>query len=202
MTEARIECLCSTFNLADIQLMVRRGDIVWVSEEIARSSEDLRLAVRSGAVSVVYAKRCSVSRSPPPPNVRINYRALRGGFVRLQENPPQVTPPVPPPQGLDAKALEDAVANGIAKAIQGLLTSGVLVPGGVPITGSGNAYAAPASVAVVTSEPVYIPSNLVPSDNATTITIAESSSEGTELEASAAALKATRKRKITPTETA
>ncbi len=201
MTEARIECLCPTFNLADIQLMVRRGDIVWVSEEFARSSEDLRLAVRSGAVSVVYAKRCSVSRSPPPPNVRINYRAQRWD-VRLQQHPPQVVAPTPPVQGLDAKALEDAVANGIAKAIQGLLTSGVLVPGGVPITGSGNAHASPASVAVVTSEPVYIPSNLVPSDNATTITIAESSSEGTDLEASAAALKATRKRKPTPTETA
>ena len=195
MTEARIECLCPSFNIADINLYMRKGDIAWVTEDVARSSDDLRIAVRSGAASVVYARRCSVSRSPPPPNVRMN-RTQRGGFVRLQE-PPQHPASVPAtaPQGVDAKSIEDAIANGIAKAIQGLVSSGALVPGnvvGLPMTRS-----TPQASSVVSSDPVYIPSNIVPSDNAATITVAESSSEGTDLEAAAAALKATRKRKTT-----
>lgn len=202
MTEARIECTCPSFNIADINLLVRRGDVVWVSEEIARSSEDLRLAVRSGAVSVVYARRCSVSRSPPPPNVRMN-RAQRGGFVRTTVSAPAAEPAAPTPaQGFDARAIEEAIANGISKAIQGLVASGSLVPGNGVVGGTPVARSTGLASAVVTSEPVYIPSNLVPSDNAATITVAESSSEGTDLEAAAAALKATRKRKTTPTETA
>lgn len=200
MTEARVECLCPSFHIEDLNLRMRRGDVAWVSEEVARSSDDLRLAVRSGAASVVYARRCSVSRSPPPPNVRMN-RTQRSGFVRLGEPSQQVVPapvPTPTPQGFDPKTLEDAIANGVAKAIQGLVASGAFVPGssvGAPVTRN----TVPAS-AVVTSDPVYIPSNLVP-DAGTTISVAESSSEGTDLEAASAALKATRKRKTTSTET-
>lgn len=199
MIEARIECLCPSFNIGDLNLTMRKGDIAWVSEEVARSSDDLRLAVRSGAVSVLYARRCSVSRSPPPPNVRMN-RAQRVGFVRHQEQLQQPAPvPAPAPQGVDAKAIEDAIANGIAKAIQSLVASGAFVPN----VGVGNGTTAHNTVAaspIVTSDPVYIPSNIVP-DAGTTITVAESSSEGTDLEAAAAALKATRRRKTTSTET-
>jgi hypothetical protein len=193
MTEARIECLCPSFYLSDLNLALRKGDIVWVLEETARSSEDLRFAVRSGAASVVYARRCSVSRSPPPPNVRMN-RSQRNGFVRIsgiQSERPET--PILVPQGVDAKALEEAIANGVAKAIQGLVASGAFGPSiGAPVVNN--------TPVVVSSDPVYIPSNLVPASD-TTITIAKSSSEGADLEAASAALKATRKRKTPSTET-
>lgn len=195
MTEARIECLCPSFNLGDLNLTMRKGDIAWVSEEVARSSDDLRLAVRSGAASVVYARRCSVSRSPPPPAARMGHirrTASRSPAIeRVEASPPSAQEP-----SINPKSIEDAIANGVSRAIADLLASGLLVPsGGAPVTRG--TVAAPS---VVTSDPVYIPSNLVP-DASAAISVAESSSEGTDLEAAAAALKATRRRKTTSTET-
>jgi len=197
--EARIECLCPEYHITDMGIRFRRGESVWVSEEAARSSEELLLAVRSGAVSVVYARRCSVSRSPSPPNVRLN-RAQRSGFIaRTLSSEPQPTPERPdqaPPQAnVDAGAIEAAIARGVTKAIEGLILSGALVPGG---RGSSPTVVIGTAAPVVSSDaPVYIPSNIVPTGDATTITVAQTSSGGADLDEAAAALKATRKRKST-----
>lgn len=202
MVEARIECLCPEFDLRDLRLRMRRGDVEWVSEDVARRSADLALAVQSGAVSVVYARRCSVSRFPPPPNVRVG-RARRGVVTQTSQPQPTVARAVVPvveSKSIDAKAIEEAIASGVARAIQGLLASGAFVPasgGAAPIPATAPRTVAATASPVVASDPVYIPTNIVPSDDATTITIAESSSEGSDLEAAAAALKATRKRKTT-----
>jgi len=192
--EARIECLCPEYHVTDMGIRFRRGESVWVSEEAARSSEELMVAVRSGAVSVVYARRCSVSRSPSPPNVRMN-RAQRAGFIaRTFPEQPQRTEPAPQ-ASVDAGAIEEAIARGVTKAIEGLILSGALVPGG---RGSSPSVVIGTAAPVVSSDaPVYIPSNIVPTGDATTITVAQTSSGGAELDEAAAALKATRKRKST-----
>ena len=190
MREARIECLCPEYRVSDLGIQFRRGDSVWVPEESARSSEELLLAVRSGAVSVVYTRRCSVSRSPSPPNVRLG-RAQRAHLVT--RTPPAPPAPVPAPQvGIDAGAIEDAIARGVTKAIEGLLSSGALVPG---VRGGAPAPSGAAVPAVTSESPVYIPSNIVPTGDAATITVAQTSSEGAALDEAAAALKATRRRK-------
>lgn len=196
MVEARVECLCPEFDLADIRLRLRRGDVAWVSEGVARGSVDLGIAIRSGAVSVVYVRRCSVSRSPPPPNVRMN-RVQRGGVVNRTPSPSPEPGPVPRPEPpvVDTGSIEEAIARGVTRAIEGLIRSGALVPGGT--RGPVQAVGAP-SVPVTSSDaPLYIPSNIVPTGDAPTITVARSSSEGATLDEAAAALKATRKRKST-----
>lgn len=192
MTEARIECQCPEYNIADMGLYLRGGDTVWVSREAATASRELQVAIRSGAVSVVYARRCSVSRSPPPPNVRMN-RVQRGGVVNRTPSPEPAPRPEPPV--VDTGAIEEAIARGVTRAIEGLIRSGALVPGGT--RGPVQAIGAP-SVPVTSSDaPLYIPTNIVPTGDAPTITVARSSSEGATLDEAAAALKATRKRKST-----
>jgi hypothetical protein len=95
--------------------------------------------------------------------------------------------------------LEDAVAKGVAKALEGLLASGLVVPaqGGRPVAGSVSAEPAFFSAA----EPVYIPTGLVPTEAQATVTVASTQSESGDMEAAAAALKATRRRKTTTTTT-
>ena len=175
MIEACIKCVCPEYYLADIGVRLRRGEVFWVSEDTARSSEEIRLAARMGAVSVVFTKRCAVQRNPartPTPSAT-----------------PSVAPSVAP---FDEQALQNAITAGVSKAITDLLSSGVLVPG--TRVGAVSTDAAPYTP--VTNDPVYIPSRIVPEKTAP-ITVAQTSSGGAELEASAAALKATRKRKAT-----
>lgn len=197
MVEARIECRCPQFHVPDINLRLRRGDVVWVAEEIARRSVDLGIAVRSGAVSVVYSRRCTVSRPPPPPSSRMGriIRSVGRTTVQVQTIPASDSVPAPT---VDPKSIEDAIAKGVTRAIADLVASGVLTPGGsgAPVR------VAPSVVggAVVAEEPLYIPTNIVPADKAN-IKVAESSSEGSGLDEAAAALKATRRRRSTTTET-
>lgn len=181
MIEACIKGVCPEYYLADIGVRLRRGEVVWVSEDTARSSEEIRLATRMGAVSVVFTKRCAVQRSPPPPSSRMR---------DIMRNPARTpTPSVAP---FDEQALQNAITAGVSKAITDLLSSGVLVSG--TRVGSASADAVPHTA--VTNDPMYIPSRIVPEKTAP-ITVAQTSSGGAELEASAAALKATRKRKTT-----
>lgn len=200
MIEARVECLCVEFNLPDINLQLRRNDVFWVAEDVARSSADLRMAVRSGAVAVLYTRRCAVHRSPPPPHVRLP-RNTGKRFVPTFEARPVETPAPAPVQSvtIDHQSIEDAIARGVASAIQGLLASGAFVPAGSGGSGSGSTvragnYGAPL---VSTDDPVYIPSNLVPTEQGNMISVSETSLEGSDLNESAAALKAQRKRKST-----
>ncbi len=198
MIEARVECLCVEFNLPDINLQLRRNDVFWVAEDVARSSSDLRMAVRSGAVAVLYTRRCAVHRSPPPPHVRLP-RNTGKRFVPTFEARPVETPAAPTTVTIDHQSIEDAIARGVASAIQGLLASGAFVPAGSGGSGSGSTvragnYGAPL---VSTDDPVYIPSNLVPTEQGNMISVSETSLEGSDLNESAAALKAQRKRKST-----
>ena len=183
MIEACIKGVCPEYYLADIDVRLRRGEVTWVSEDTARSSEDIRLAARMGAVSVVFTKRCAVQRSPSPPISRM--RGIMRNTARTAA--PSAAPSAAP---FDEQALQNAITAGVSKAITDLLSSGVLVPG----TRMGAAPADAAPYPTVTNDPMYIPSRIVPEKTAP-ITVAQTSSGGAELEASAAALKATRKRK-------
>ena len=187
MKEARIECRCAEYTLSDLKVRVRRGDVVWVSEDAARSSHELRVAVRSGALTVVYTRRCTMHRSPPPPNVRMPRMTRPTRDLGAEPAPAAAAV-------IDPAALEDAVAKGVAKALEGLLAAGVVVPA------QGGRVAASAIPAFLPApEPVYIPSGLVPIEAQATVTVASTQSESGDMEAAAAALKATRRRKTTPT---
>lgn len=193
MIEACIKGVCPEYYLADIGVRLRRGEVFWVSEDIARSSEEIRLAVRMGAVSVVFTKRCAVQRSPPPPISRMRDIMRNPARTTTPSATPSATPSVTPPTTpFDEQALQNAITAGVSKAITDLLSSGVLVPG----TRAGAVSTDAAPYTPVTNDPVYIPSRIVPEKTAP-ITVAQTSSGGAELEASAAALKATRKRKPT-----
>ena len=189
MIEACIKGVCPEYYLADIGVRLRRGEVFWVSEDTARSSEEIRLAARMGAVSVVFTKRCAVQRSPPPPSSRMRDIMRNPARTPTPSATPSVAPSVAP---FDEQALQNAITAGVSKAITDLLSSGVLVPG--TRVGAVSTDAAPYTP--VTNDPVYIPSRIVPEKTAP-ITVAQTSSGGAELEASAAALKATRKRKAT-----
>ena len=192
MTEARIECLCPEYHVGDLRLRMRRGSVAWVSEEAARASDDLRIAVRSGAVTVLYTRRCSVSRLPPPPAARMG-SILRSAGVASRARPEPSAPSVGA-ASVSPGDIEAAVAAGVSRAITDLVASGVLVWAGAA---AARPTAAPASIAAVVdaADPVYIPTNIVPADGVPSITVAQSSSGGSDIDAAAAALKATRRRK-------
>lgn len=65
MIEARIECLCvGGYHLADLDVTLQQGVVLWMSESKARGSADLRLAERARAVVVRWGERCAASRQP------------------------------------------------------------------------------------------------------------------------------------------
>ena len=187
MVEARIQCQCPSYVLSDLGLHLHQGDVVWVSPDKISASVELRFARSIGAVSVSYVQRCQVYRAPPPPTVRLKRRTTP---------PAQATAPAPAPS-MDSTALEDAVARGVAKAVAELVSSGILIPGPrVDPVVVPSRTGAPTPVFTATmNEPVYIPSNLVPTDASTTINVSSTESEGTDLDEASAALKASRRKK-------
>lgn len=200
MTEARIECLVKEFPLHDLKLHMRKGDVEWKPEADARKSRELAEAVRIGAIAVRYVERCQVAKSPPqpkrhvPPSVRLS-RPNMGGMVR---QPP--TPATGDPQ-MDKKLVKEAVREELRDALAGQETPTVnkdmlkdalrevLAEGG--FRGPPTTYNGKEPVAIP-SDPMYIPTDLVKKDAKADITAQKDESAGGDLDAAAAALKATK----------
>ena len=190
MGEVYVECVCGEYNISDIGVRFRRGDGVWIPERVAQSSRELKLAQQIGAVTVSYIKRCIVTRTPPPPMTRLA-RIRRSAAVGGVNTPPPVAQPAPEQKTapIDTSNLEAAIERGVAKAIAGLIQSGALVPATNPARPQ-----QPLPVIVTETTPLYIPTGIVPMD-APTVQVTQQSSEGSDVDAAAAALKAARKRK-------
>lgn len=69
MIEARVECLCVFYRVGDLNLTLRKGDVSWVEETLARKSVDLKEALRIQAVRVRWGARRSAGRRLPSPVV-------------------------------------------------------------------------------------------------------------------------------------
>lgn len=193
MKEVSIRCLCDTYQISDLGISCRRGDTLWLEESKARSSVDLVIAQRAGAVQVTWGQqRCSMARPPLPPFVkRLNKH------VRMpQPTPAPVTPP--PEPSLNEQLVEsfrDVVREEIQKAL--LNHSGSIDKGSISsavrtaMFEMGGAYARKSDP----DEPIFIPSKIVSGDDQTTINVTSVSSESNEVESASAALKSARKNK-------
>jgi hypothetical protein len=58
MKEVRIECICPSIQISELHLDLKKGDVVWVSEEKAMSSDELKKAAKLGGVTLKFFQRC------------------------------------------------------------------------------------------------------------------------------------------------
>jgi hypothetical protein len=68
MIESRIIC-CEPVDLKDLSLNLRRGQEVWISNDLANRSRDLQRALAMGKVRVTRMERHVANKPPPPPKV-------------------------------------------------------------------------------------------------------------------------------------
>lgn len=62
--EARITCTCANIIIADLGLRMSSGSIVYLSDTLARKSQDLMRAARAGGVTVHFVTRTQQIRQP------------------------------------------------------------------------------------------------------------------------------------------
>lgn len=221
MIEARVECLCNEYTLPELGLKLVKGDVVWLEKGLARSSRELRLAQRNRALSVRWESRCEVSRAPAPPWLKRKVRAFpRGPTPEAVETPPPLprepVTPAPRPADVDtaeiarlaaeaAKAeLRGIVREELRSALQEMPTSTTLdastIEAALRSALSGLTLPAqPASRPTQEgvpgpSEPVFIPTGIVPSgsDAKAAINVATEASADSSLDDAASALRAAR----------
>jgi hypothetical protein len=227
MMEARIECKIREYPIADLGLMLRRGQIEWVDATKAKGSKELTHAVRIGAVSVRYEERFKVAKHPDPPPRRAPPSV---GMSRpRRKTAPKASPPAQPVVDTEAiaKRAEEAARKAareegaatraelarLRQAIEqgsstGSINQGQLeaalknVLGGLNISTAGAPSSGPAAAAPSgPEEPVFIPDNIVDKDAKADIKVESKASEGDGLDDAAAALRkkrGTSTRKRTP----
>ena len=193
MKEARVECLATRYELPELALSLRKGQVLHLPESTAQGSVQLLHATRVGAVAVRYVERSKVAKPPSPPHVRMS-RPNSGRRVRVPApEVPQAVFVAPSPAPIPAADVRDLIREEVAKALSGRgLTKTDLkdalaeVLGGLPLGG----VSRPAASARGPADPVYIPSDIVDKDMKSDIKVTSESSEGSELDAASAALKA------------
>lgn len=191
MTEARVECLCTTYNIPELGLELRKGDVAWVAEGRARTSEELAIAKRAGAISVRWEERCTVSRSPTPP------------FLKRRPAVPSFASPAAAPvvdhaevASKTAEALRDVVRQELQEALKGLSVGqktdvdaiGAAVRQALAGAGRGDVRAP----VIGSDAPVFIPTKITSDDTKTSINVTTETSGSSSVEDAAAMLKAAR----------
>lgn len=194
MTEARVECLCTSYNIPDLGLELRKGQIVWMDESRARASKELAIAKRAGAISVRWEERCTVSRSPTPP------------FLKRRPAVPSFATQTVAPAAVDhaevaaktAEALRDVVRQELQEALKGLHVGqkadadaiGAVVRQALASaeTGRGDTRAP----VIGSDAPVFIPAKITPDGAQTSINVTTETSGSSSVEDAAAMLKAAR----------
>lgn len=186
MIEAEITCECASITLADLQLALTRGMVVYLDATRARNSKDLLRAQRARGVTVKYVQRYREQRPAP-----------------ATQTPTQAVLPVEPeargfeggPSFFDEEAIAQRVAAILAPQLQAILEAvqalgqGVVVPGVAAVR-----TAAPVVGTVADDVPVFIPSKIGRDDLRPTIAVAtEGADDGGGVTDALAALKAARK---------
>lgn len=198
MIEAKIQCLCTEYNFPLWGISLRKGEVVWINEGIAKSSEELAIAKRAHAVSVKYEERCAVSRpsivppylkgrpkvplfaAPPPIVSTVDHQdvanrtaeALRG-MVQEEIRNALAGQAVP---SVDHAAIGDTVRKAMASAMADM-----------PRGTTGRA------VSIVDGDvPVFIPSQITSTDTKSDIRVTTETTGSSSVEDTAALLKAAR----------
>jgi hypothetical protein len=109
MTEVRVQCVCTAYQLPDLGEKLFKGDVLFLSKERADKSKDLAIAKQNKAVVCTEVVRCQEQR-PAPPN-----QVLRPLIFQNQPNrefvsvpPAPISPPVPPVIPVQAVSVIDS----------------------------------------------------------------------------------------------
>ena len=206
MMEAQIKCLCAGYCIDDLGLDLTMGQVVYLPEEKARASAELRHATKVRAVEVRWGSRCKVSKAPAPPWLKRKPRTFPasessvsraeieqqvkevarrevGESLRdiIREELQQALRSTPRPVTLSAASSVDTAA--IVGAVRAAL-------GTAPVDGAVPGPRTPK----VSDEPLFIPTGIVPTETKGAIEIPSATSSGDEVADTAAALKAARGR--------
>jgi len=137
MIEAFIVCRHS-IRLADLDLELRAGQEIWLSDAIARKSKDLTHAANIGAVRVYRKERVRMAK-PLPPHVRLSRKGrhdrpprqaqeylspapVRAPEVRAPEKPEKPEKVMLSLDGAEiANQIREALTEGLAKAVPELV---------------------------------------------------------------------------------
>jgi len=172
MIEARVECLCTVgYQLADLNLVLHKGDVQWLPAAKARVSKDLLIAERAGAVSVRWEQRCEVTK-PAPPSPHPPWLQRKNRAFASPPPPPRPAPPLADPAEDVRAMLRDVVREEVRDALRGrggMVSSIGMTPEAVQQAvlealksfGGGIARGAPAPAShpsVDDSAPLFIPS--------------------------------------------
>ena len=188
MIEAEITCECASLTLADLQLALTRGMVVYLDATRARNSKDLARAQRVRGVTVKYVQRYREQRPAPalpvpaPVPVSLEARGVEG------------TVPF-----LDEEALAQRVAALLAPQLQAIQEAIEALGHGVVVTAPQGPMptvrtVSPVVGTVADDVPVFIPSKIGRDDLRPTIAVAtEGADDGGGVTDALAALKAARK---------
>lgn len=184
MTEIRVECTCAEIRVPDLGLVLRRGDVTWLDQPVASRSKDLAFAKRAGAVQVRCVSRCAVSKPPQLPA-----RPAPPWLRRLRA---AVTPSRPDVEDVARRAAE-AVATQSSEMLREIvreeLRSALAF---VPASTSTQAPATPARrTTPALDEPLFIPTHIVPTEEAA-ISVSAETTGASGVDDASAALKSAR----------
>jgi len=185
MVEAEITCECPAIQLADLQMALTRGMVVYLAENRARVSKDLQRAVRARGVTVKYVQRFREQRPAPSATT-----PQPGAIAAL--------PPVA--DKLDPESLAQRIAEIVTSRVLDALNQGLAyrVEGNFPdMTDSsdrmmGSYPSREIKIPIPDDIPVFIPSKIGRDDLQPAEVKATAGEAGSVLDA-AAALKAARK---------
>lgn len=196
MKEARLESKVRV-TVPDLGVTVMPGSPTWVDADAARKSACLIQLVRIGRVSVSFGKRCAVSKNPYPSRTGRMSRPAKGGMQKpFGNNESGVSG-----KGISTDDAEKLVADAASRAAQ--MAAQAVASQIKPVTGEEIRKAvldamedAPGSAGrrvrdAGPEEPIFIPAGIVKSD-ASELDVSSVSSESSDLDEAAAALKALR----------
>ena len=175
MIEAEITCVCSPgIRIADLNLNLTKGDVVYVPEAQARASMDLRRA-RAG-VHLRMVQRCRERRAPP----------------RAPRRPPEARPqaPVMPPEAPVPQPYVPDLEGTVSKLLTPLVEEVAALRRETQQRATAAPQGAPAAGMVDPTTPMFIPNDLADAGLKGEITSKSEKKSGESLDAASAALRA------------
>lgn len=198
MIEAELTCICRRIELPDLDLVMVRGQKVYMPYQQALASMDLHGARRNGAVAVRPLKRYNKKRAGsrdakdirPPPRQTPSLEVTPDRAALAQEMAGKI------PKGLTREEVAAEVQSQLAGMEARILAALAAVqPQIVHMPGVAPEAPARPSGTVEPDAPMFIPSGLVAEDVKGAINAEKSESRGASLDDAAAALKAARKKR-------
>lgn len=201
MVEAQIICICPSIQIRDLNLVMKKGQGVFINEAKARASKDLDVARRSGGVQVIYCERFKEERidddSTVVPSVPIHLNTLKKPICSSQ--------PLAEKINLDMDILAEKVAermrsfrdtetNRRLDALTEQVVALIASLAGRPVAEIEHPVHSRGKVSD-DDVPVFIPEGLVPASGRTGLKTLEGVSQGSVDEATEA-LRALRKKKM------